>query len=130
MPTPNFPFVDSKGRLWVSNSSYRADIEEAIQNPAPDGCIVLIEKGRGRIVAEGIYFANGVALNADESNLYVAATMQRVVFQYKIETDGSLTSPEVYGPSPLAELGIRTELPLMKRATYGSPSPHGTLLVL
>jgi len=105
MPTPNFPFVDSKGRLWVSNSSYREDIEDAIQNPAPDGCIVLIEKGRARIVAEGIYFANGVALNADESNLYVAATMQRVVFQYKIETDGSLTSPEVYGPSPLAELG-------------------------
>ncbi len=105
MPTPNFPFVDSKGRLWVSNSSYREDIEDAIQNPAPDGCIVLIEKGRARIVAEGIYFANGVALNADESNLYVAATMQRVVFQYKIETDGSLTSSEVYGPSPLAELG-------------------------
>ncbi len=103
--TPNFPFVDSKKRLWVSNSSYREDIEDAIQNPAPDGCIVLIEKGRARIVAEGIYFANGVALNADESKLYVAATMQRVVLQYKIETDGSLTSPEVYGPSPLAELG-------------------------
>jgi len=105
MPTPNFPFVDRKGRLWISNSSYREDIEDAIQNPAPDGCIVLIEKGRARIVAEGIYFANGMALNADETNLYVAATMQRVVFQYKIEADGSLTSPEVYGPSPLAELG-------------------------
>jgi len=105
MPTPNFPFVDSKGRLWISNSSYREDIEDAIQNPAPDGCIVLIENGQARIVAEGIYFANGVALNADESNLYVAATMQRVVFQYKIGIDGSLTSPEIYGPSPLAELG-------------------------
>ena len=105
IPTPNFPFVDSKGRLWVSNSSYREDIEDALQNPAPDGCIVLIEKGRARIVAEGIYFANGVALNVDESNLYVAATMQRVVLQYKIEKNGSLTSPEVYGPSPLAELG-------------------------
>ncbi len=105
MPSPNFPFVDSRGRLWVSNSSYREDIEDAIRNPAPDGCMVLIEKGKARIVAEGIPFANGVALNSDESRLYVAATMERVVLQYKIETDGSLTSPEVYGPSPLGELG-------------------------
>jgi len=105
IPTPNFPFVDSKNRLWVSNSSYREDMEDAIRNPAPDGCIVLIENGHARIVAEGIYFANGVALNSDESSLYVAATMQRVVLQYRIQTDGTLTSPEIYGPSPLAEHG-------------------------
>jgi gluconolactonase len=105
IPTPNFPFIDSKNRLWVSNSSYREDMEDAIRNPAPDGCIVLIENGHARIVAEGIYFANGVALNSDESSLYVAATMQRVVLQYKIETDGTLISPEIYGPSPLAEHG-------------------------
>jgi len=104
-PTPNFPFLDSKDRLWVSNSSYREDIEDSIQNPAPDGCLVLMEQGRARIVAEDIYFANGVALNADESSLYVAATTQRAVLRYKIEQDGSLTSPEFYGPSPLAELG-------------------------
>ena len=105
MPTPNFPFADSKGRLWVSNSSYREDMEDAIRHPAPDGCIVLIEEGQARIVAEGIYFANGVALNADESKLYVAATMQRVIWEYTIKTDGSLTSPVIYGPSPLAKLG-------------------------
>ncbi|MCF8129162.1 MAG: SMP-30/gluconolactonase/LRE family protein, partial [Deltaproteobacteria bacterium] len=105
IPTPNFPFVDSKHRLWVSNSTYRKDMEDAIRNPAPDGCMVLMENGQARIVAEGIYFANGVALNSDESNLYVAATMQRVILQYKIETDGNLTSPEIYGPSPLAEHG-------------------------
>ena len=105
MPTPNFPFVDSKGRLWVSNSSYRADLEDAIRNPAPDGCLVLMEKGCARIVAEDICFANGVAVNADESKLYVAATMQRAILQYDIGADGSLTSPEIYGPSPLAELG-------------------------
>lgn len=105
MPTPNFPFLDSKGRLWVSNSSSRKDIEDAIQNPAPDGCVAVIENGRARIVAEGIYFANGVALNADEDNLYVAATMQRAILQYKIEPDGSLVSLGFYGPSPLAKLG-------------------------
>ncbi|MBW1783462.1 MAG: SMP-30/gluconolactonase/LRE family protein [Deltaproteobacteria bacterium] len=105
MPTPNFPFVDCKGRLWVSNSSYREDMEDALRHPAPDGCMVLIEAGHARIMAEGIYFANGVALNADESKLYVAATMKRIIYEYTIKTDGSLTTPAVYGPSPLAELG-------------------------
>lgn len=105
MPTPNFPFLDRKGRLWVSNSSYRASIEDALQYPAPDGCIVLIEERQPRIVAEGITFANGVALNADETRLYMAATMDRVIWEYTIGTDGSLRSPLAYGPNPLPELG-------------------------
>jgi gluconolactonase len=104
-PSPNFPFLDTKGRLWVSNSTYRENIQDAIQNPAPDGSMVLLENGSARIAAEGIYFANGVALDSDESLLYVAATMQRAVLQYEIEPDGSLSHPEVYGPQPLAELG-------------------------
>jgi len=105
MTSPNFPFVDGRGRLWVSNSTYRDNLDDALQNPAPDGCMVLIENGRARIVAEEIYFPNGVALDTDESHLFVAATTQRAVLRYKIEQDGSLASPELYGPVPLAELG-------------------------
>jgi len=105
MTTPNFPFLDRKGRLWVSNSTYRKDMEDALQDPAPDGCMVLIQEGQARIVAEGITFANGVALNADESKLYVAATMERVIWEYTIGTDGSLRLPLAYGPHPLPERG-------------------------
>jgi len=105
MPSPNFPYVDRKGRLWVTNSSYRDNIDEALWDPAPDGSVVLIDQGAARIAAEEIYFANGVTLNSDESRLYVAATTQRAVIQYDVQADGSLTSPETYGPSPLAEMG-------------------------
>jgi len=105
MTTPNFPFLDRKGRLWVSNSTHREDMEDALQYPAPDGCMVLIQEGQACIVADGITFANGVALNADESKLYVAATMERVIWEYKIGEDGSLTSPLAYSAHPLPELG-------------------------
>ena len=104
--TPNFPFVDSRGRLWVSNSTARQNVDEALQRPVPDGSVILLEKGKARIVADGICFANGVALDPEERHLYVAETMLRRVLRFKIQTDGSLSHREIYGPKVLAPLGF------------------------
>ncbi|MDP3038929.1 MAG: SMP-30/gluconolactonase/LRE family protein [Deltaproteobacteria bacterium] len=106
MYAPNFPFIDSKERLWVSNSTARPNVEEALQKPAADGCIVLIEKGQPRIVAEEIYFANGLAIDAEEKFLYVAETMKRRVLRFKIGDHGSLSGREIYGPKILGKLGF------------------------
>jgi sugar lactone lactonase YvrE len=104
--TPNFPFVDSKGRLWVSNSTARQKVEEALQSPGADGSVILFEKGKARIVAERIYFANGLALDPEETHLCVAETMLRRILRFKIHPDGSLSHREMYGPSTLAPLGF------------------------
>lgn len=106
MYSPNFPFIDSQERLWVSNSTARPNLEESLQKPAADGGIVLIEKGQPRIVAEEIYFANGLAIDAEEKFLYVAETIQRRILRFKISNDGSLSGREVYGPGILARLGF------------------------
>lgn len=106
MPAPNFPYIDFRGRLWVSNSTAREDLDSSLQNPLPDGCVVMIENGQARIMAEGISFANGLTLDKQEHYLYVAETMQRDILRYKIADDGTLGEPEVYGPKPLGELGI------------------------
>ncbi len=106
MSTPNFPFLDFQGRLWVSNSTDNPDIDASLQNPAPDGCLVVIApKQPPRIVADGIYFANGVALDAQEEYVYVAETMQRRVLRYRIQADSSVGRAEVYGPASLGKLG-------------------------
>lgn len=105
-PAPNFPYVDSIGRLWVSNSTYRTDVEDALKNPAPDGCIVLYQKGKARVVAEGIYFANGLAMDAEEKYLYVAETMKRRVIRFPVLPDGTLGKLEIYGPDFLGRLGF------------------------
>jgi len=102
---PNFPFVDSKDRLWVSNSTDR-ETGEAILNPAPDGCIVMIENGSARIVAKDIYFANGIAIDQEEEYFYVAETTKKDVLRFKIAEDGTLYDRAVYGPPVLDTLGL------------------------
>ncbi|MFW6428427.1 MAG: SMP-30/gluconolactonase/LRE family protein [Desulfosalsimonas sp.] len=105
MPTPNFPFMDLQGRLWVSNST-GGDLEGALRRPAPDGSVVLYENNRPRIAADGLYFANGVAVDTQGSYLYVAETTRRAVSRFAVNKDGSLSEPETYGPEPLGELGF------------------------
>lgn len=105
MPAPNFAYIDSKDRLWVSNSTEDVNIDAALQFPRPDGCLVCIENGEARIVADNIYFANGVTLDKDETYVYVAQTMQRNILRYPITDDGKLGPAEVFGPDPLAEPG-------------------------
>lgn len=104
--TPNFPLVDGRGRIWASNSTARQDVNEALQQPAPDGSIILIEKGSAKMAAERIYFANGLAMDEEESHLYVAETMLRRILRFRIHEDGSLSHREVYGPWVLAPLGF------------------------
>jgi gluconolactonase len=107
MFTPNFPFLDYSGRLWVSNSTDNPDIDASLQSPIPDGCLVVITKDQPpRIVAEGIYFANGVALDGEENFVYVAETMQRRILRYRINQDNSVGAAEVYGPAFLGKFGF------------------------
>jgi len=49
-------------------------------------------------MADGIHFANGLALDADESHIYVCETSGCDVLRYRIRSDGSLGLPERYGP--------------------------------
>ncbi|MDP2853548.1 MAG: SMP-30/gluconolactonase/LRE family protein [Smithellaceae bacterium] len=107
MFTPNFPFLDYSGRLWVSNSTDNSDIDASLQSPIPDGCLVVIAKNQSpRIVAEGIYFANGVAMDEKEEFVYVAETMQRRILRYRILKDNSVGAAEVYGPAFLGKFGF------------------------
>ena len=105
MPTPNFPFLDSKERLWVSNSTFQEDIDSAIRNVIPDGSVVRIDNGSAKIVAEGICFSNGIAVDPEEKYLYAAETMKRRILRFCMERDGSLGPPIVYGPDTLGPLG-------------------------
>jgi len=140
MYSPNFPFIDSKGRLWVSNSTARQDLGAALQSPTPDGCVVLIEGTTPRIAAEGICFANGIALDQKEEHLYVAETMMRRILRYRIDPDGALGEPEVYGPEGLGRLGYPDGIAFDEQGNLwvafpmwnaiGSIDPKGTLEIV
>jgi sugar lactone lactonase YvrE len=105
MVAPNFPLLDAQGRLWVTNSTENEDINSVLMRPTPDGCVVCIENGRPRILADGIYFANGVALDADGAFFYVAQTMRSNILRFAVLADGTLGPAEIFGPSPLTHQG-------------------------
>jgi len=98
MPTPNFPFIDTRGRLWITNSTNLKRHFDATRFTIPDGTLCCVHEGQTRIVAEGIRFANGVTLDEKEEFVYVAESMGRCVVRYRIHDDGSLGRPESYGP--------------------------------
>jgi len=104
----NFPFIDSKDRLWVSVTTRRQPWFLAAADPQPDGYVILIDEKGARIVADNLLVANEVRLDAEEKYLYVAETMARRVVRYPVHEDGSLGEQEVYGPSDFG-LGAFTD---------------------
>lgn len=105
--TPNFPFLDFHGRLWVSNSTDDPGIDSAIRKPVADGCIVLIDgDDKPRIVADGLYFANGIAVDREEEYFYVAETTMKRIVRFPIKKDNSLGGAQLYGPESLGPTGF------------------------
>lgn len=100
MYMPNNPFLDSHGRLWVTCSVDDFDADPGRQ-PGSDGCLILIDDKGPRIVVEGIFYPNGVALDKDEKFVYVAEMMLRRIIRFPINEDSSLGSGEIYGPEIL-----------------------------
>ncbi len=99
----NFVFIDSQDRLWVSVLTRSLPWFPAINTGVKDGYIILIDQKGPRIVADGIYFANEVRMDAEEKYLYAAETLGRHMLRFAVGADGSLGQAEVFGPADLGE---------------------------
>lgn len=79
---PNFPVFDPIGRLYVSDSWQMREPGPGILRFEPDGT--------GELWHAGPFdFANGLALNADASQLYVVETFGQRISVIDIRPDGS-----------------------------------------
>jgi len=100
--SPNSPFLDLQGRLWISCSTDYPYREPSLRSPVPDGCLIVLENDKEpRIAADDMGFINGVALDEEEKFVYVAETLNMRILRYPINEDGSLGAKEVYGPEVL-----------------------------
>jgi len=116
LTSANYPIVDRDGNIWCTNSTFTLSWMEALDGRA-DGILFRIRPdGRAELMAEGLRFANGLALDADESHIYVCQTSACDVLQYPIGRNGRLGRPRRYGPV----LGDRFPL---ERAASGTLSP-------
>ncbi len=94
----NYPILDRQGNIWCANSTFAQPWPKALDGRA-DGFLFRIRPdGRAETMADGIQFANGLALDADESHIYVCQTSGCNVIRYAIRADGSLGAAEPYGP--------------------------------
>lgn len=94
----NYPLVDSRGNIWCTNSTFAEPWEAALDGRADGFLFRVAPDGSAKILAEGIQFANGIALDADERHVFVCQTTACNVLRYPILADGSVGSPEQYGP--------------------------------
>ncbi len=76
-------------------------------------------QGQARIAAEGICFANGVAVDEKEEFVYVAETMKKRILRYRISDDSSVGEKKSTDRNRWDIWVFPTELHLMKRAISG-----------
>ncbi len=95
----NYPIVDRRGDIWCTNSTF-AEGPEAFAPDLADGFLYRLPAGGGaaELMADGIAFANGLALDEDESHIYVCQTTRMNVVRFAIHDDGSVDEQETYGP--------------------------------
>ena len=101
VPPANFVLVDSRGRVWVTVSTRRKPRQVSYRPDVADGFIVVVHRGRARVVADGLGYTNEVQIHPFGDWLYVNETFSRHLRRYRLAADGSLSAPEVvarFGP--------------------------------
>ena len=83
---PNYCVFDSEGSMYLSDSGHWGQ---------PDGCVYRIRRdGRSEMIADGLCFANGLALGVGEDELFVVESqLDRVV---RLPLSGRVHHPEIY----------------------------------
>ncbi len=98
----NYPVVDRQQNIWVSHSTSASLWTDALDGRADGFIYVVRPDGTASIVAEGLQFANGLALSADGQFLYCAQTVGGDVWRFAVLPGERLGPGERYGP----KLGI------------------------
>ena len=101
LPPVNFVYLDKKGRLWITISTTKKPRALDYRPTASSGFIVLVEKGRARVVADELGYTNECKLNPTGEWLYVNETFARRLTRFRVKENGSLGKPETvttFGP--------------------------------
>ena len=96
----NFVMQDSSGRSWITVTTRRWPISEAMAPFAgphvEDGYLIVMDERGARIVADGFAFANEVRLDAAEKHAYVVETFGRRISRFAVGADGALRDRQVF----------------------------------
>jgi sugar lactone lactonase YvrE len=96
----NYVLAESSGALWCSVSTSGDDLLDTITRGTADGYIFRVAADRSSVavVAENIQFPNCMALDRDETHLYVARTLAADAVRFPI-VGAALGEQEPHGPA-------------------------------
>lgn len=81
--------VSREGRAYIGNFGFDY---EARETPRPTELIAVEPDGHARVVADELWFPNGMALTPDGSTLFVGETMANRVTAFAVDHAGNLSS--------------------------------------
>lgn len=91
--------VDAQGRLYVGDIGY--NFVDPAAKPVETCVIVLVgPDGRASVVADKLFFPNGMVITPDERTLIVGETLGHRLTAFDIQEDGSLGSRRVWAQLP------------------------------
>ena len=91
--------VDAKGRLYVGDIGY--NFLDPAAKPVETCVIVLVgPDGRASVVADKLFFPNGMVITPDGRTLIVGETLGHRLTAFDIQEDGSLSNRRVWGKLP------------------------------
>lgn len=91
--------VDTQDRMYVGDIGY--NFVDPTQTPVETCVIACVEPdGRAALVADGLYFPNGMVITPDGRTLIVAETIGHRLSAFDIRDDGSLANRRVYAQLP------------------------------
>ncbi len=99
---PNFPTYDAEGNLFVTNST-RFATPKAIMDggeflsPLANGALLCLRpNGVGEVIASGLSWANGTAIDPKEDAIFVLQSTRRNCLRIAMNRNGTFGRPEVY----------------------------------
>jgi len=91
--------VDAEGRLYVGDIGY--NFLDPAAKPVGTCVIVLVGRdGQASVVADKLFFPNGMVITPDERTLIVAETLGHRLSAFDIQKDGSLGNRRVWAQLP------------------------------
>lgn len=91
--------VDDKGRLYVGDIGY--NFVDPAAKPVETCVIVLVgPDGRSSVVADKLFFPNGMVITPDGRTLIVGETLGHRLTAFDIQADGSLSNRRVWAQLP------------------------------
>lgn len=91
--------VDAKGRLYVGDIGY--NFNDPAAKPVETCVIVLVDPdGRTSVVADKLFFPNGMVITPDGRTLIVGETLGHRLTAFDIQEDGTLSNRRVWAQLP------------------------------